>query len=85
LIINQNFIIQKVCKQNEKFSYYNYKALARVMTETTTTREVTDEDIIEANRRAYDKLDKREARNDRKDEIAGKVLGRIKTIKKLVK
>ena len=55
------------------------------MTETTTTREVTDEDIIEANRRAYDKLDKREARNDRKDEIAGKVLGRIKTIKKLVK
>lgn len=57
------------------------------MTETTInpSRELTDEDIIEANRRAYDKLDKREARNDRKDEIAGKVLGRIKTIKKLVK
>lgn len=58
------------------------------MTENNTsspTKEVTDEDIIEANRRAYDKLDKREARNDRKDEIAGKVIGRIKTIKKLVK
>jgi len=58
------------------------------MTENNTsnpTKEVTDEDVIEANRRAYDKLDKREARNDRKDEIAGKVIGRIKTIKKLVK
>ena len=58
------------------------------MTDNNTsspTKEVTDEDIIEANRRAYDNLDKREARNDRKDEIAGKVIGRIKTIKKLVK
>jgi hypothetical protein len=48
-------------------------------------KELTDKDLIAANCKAYDNLDKREARNDRKDEIAGKVLGRIKNIKKLVK
>ena len=46
---------------------------------------MTDKDIIDANCKAYDNLDKREARNDRKDAIAGQVLGRIKNIKKLVK
>lgn len=44
-----------------------------------------EKDLIEANCRAYDMLDKREARNDKKDELAGKVIDRIKSVKKMIK
>ena len=47
--------------------------------------DMTDDEIIEANRRAYDRMDKNEERNERKNEVAGKVLGKIKNIKKMVK
>ena len=48
--------------------------------------EVEEEQRVrEANIRAYDNLDKREARNDRKEKIAGKVIDKIKNIKKMLK
>ena len=44
-----------------------------------------EQKLREANIRAYDRLDQREARNDKKEMIAGKVIGKIKNIKKMLK
>ena len=45
----------------------------------------SDLEIIQANCRAYDRLDKQEARYERKSEIAEKVIAKIKNVKKLIK
>ena len=50
-----------------------------------TSADAWEKQIIEANCRAYDRLDRKEARNDRKAEIAEKAIGKIKSIKKLIK
>ena len=44
-----------------------------------------EKEIIEANCRAYDDMDKKEARIQKKEEIAGKVIDRIKHFKKHIK
>ena len=44
-----------------------------------------EKEIIEANCRAYDAIDKKEARIQKKEEIAGKVIDRIKHFKKQIK
>ena len=44
-----------------------------------------DMELIQANCRAYDQLDKNEERNDKKEQLAGKVIDRIKHLKKAVK
>ena len=44
-----------------------------------------EKEIIEANCRAYDEMDKKEARIEKKEEIAGKVIDRIKHFKKHIK
>ena len=42
----------------------------------------TEKEIIEANCRAYDAMDRKEERIEKKEEMAGKVIDRIKHIKK---
>lgn len=44
-----------------------------------------DKEIIEANRRAYDNIDKREESIEKKEQVAGKVIDRIKHFKKVIK
>jgi len=41
--------------------------------------------MIEANCRAYDALDKKEERTEKKNEVAGQVIDRIKHFKKHIK
>ena len=41
-------------------------------------RELTENEMIEYNRRAYDSIDQREERIEKKEKISGKVLDRIK-------
>ena len=47
--------------------------------------DLCEDEIIKANCRAYDNIDKREARAERKEQIASKVVDRIKSIKKMIK
>ena len=43
---------------------------------------MTEEEAIKLNCLAYDTIDQREANNEKKEEIAGKVIDRIKLYKK---
>ena len=47
--------------------------------------DIENKEIIEANRRAYDSIDKREEILEKKEKVAGKVLDRIQHFKKVIK
>ena len=44
-----------------------------------------DQDLIDAQCRAYDNMDKQMEKDEKKEELAGVVLDRIKKVKKIVK